>query len=101
MDERAIKRLLVIIVASIIAIMVFKASLTKTIINLNKAAAEKKQAASAKLSATPQAPTPLIETPIIETPAVSAVTEVSTLDLRASSSVNETTSAEGAKRDIP
>ncbi len=45
MDERALKRLLIIVVASIIAIFLFKAMMSNTIVNLNRAAAEKKQAA--------------------------------------------------------
>jgi len=43
MDERALKRLLLILVVSIIVIVLAKFMLTKTLTNLNKAAVEKKQ----------------------------------------------------------
>jgi hypothetical protein len=46
MDERVIKRLLVILAASIVAIFIFKAMMTNTITKLNKAADEKQQAAA-------------------------------------------------------
>lgn len=92
MDERAIKRLLVIIAASIIAIMLLKAMLTNTAIKLNKAVAEKKQAVSAKLPAEQQSPTLPPAAATIETPA--AVVETTKMDTPASSpaasSVNET-----------
>ena len=84
MDERTIKRLLVIVAVSIVAIMLFKTMMSKTIINLNKVAAEK------KLAAQQQAITPPSDAAIIiETPAVSTVGEGSTLELPAASSVSE------------
>lgn len=46
MDERALKRLLLILVVSIIVIMLAKLMLTKTLTNLNRAAVEKKQNAA-------------------------------------------------------
>jgi hypothetical protein len=54
MDERALKRLLLILVASIIVIMLAKFMLSKTLTNLNKAAVEKKQTA-ARQQTPPQA----------------------------------------------
>jgi flagellar biosynthesis/type III secretory pathway M-ring protein FliF/YscJ len=51
MDERALKRLLVMVAVSIIAIFLFKAMMSNTIVNLNRAAAEKKQAAPASPAA--------------------------------------------------
>lgn len=44
MDERALKRLLIIIVASLIVIFLFKGMMSRTIVNLNRVGAEKKQA---------------------------------------------------------
>lgn len=90
-NERAIKRLLIIIIASIIAIFLFKVALTKTIAGLNKATVDKKQAAAAKLPAPQQAPaTPADAGAIIEAPATSAVGAATTLDSPASSIENET-----------
>lgn len=85
MDERAIKRLLIMVVVSIIAILVFKKILTKTAINVNKAVVEKKQAASAKPPTVQQAPSPSPAPAIIESPAASSVTEATTMDTPASS----------------
>jgi hypothetical protein len=88
MDERAIKRLLVIVAVSIIAIMLFKAMMSNTIVNLNRAAAEKKHASP---SAAQQEVTPVSDTAIIvETPAASAAGEAAPLDVPAASGVNET-----------
>lgn len=84
MDERAIKRLLVIVAISIIAIVLFKTMMTKTIVNLNKAAAEKKQVA-AQQAATPASDAAMI----IETPAASTVGEVTTLEPSPASGVSE------------
>lgn len=47
MDERNIKRLVIIIAISLIAIFAFKSMMSKTITNMGKVAAEKKQAADA------------------------------------------------------
>jgi hypothetical protein len=88
MDERAIKRLLIIFAASLIAIFVFKTMLSKTIVNLNKAAAEKKQAT--KPSAAREVVTPPSDSAaIIETPAASTADEVPTQGLSAASGVGE------------
>jgi hypothetical protein len=54
MDERAIKRLLVIVAISIIAIMLFKTMMTRTIVTLNQAAAEKRRAAARPPVALPE-----------------------------------------------
>ena len=89
MDERAIKRLLKILVASIIAIWLIKVMLTKTYTNLNNAAAAKKQVEPARLSA-PQPPPAAPAAAIIDTPATSSVGEATMVELPASSSVSET-----------
>ncbi|MBI5439414.1 MAG: hypothetical protein HY936_10825 [Nitrosomonadales bacterium] len=90
MNERAIKRLLFIILASIVAIFLFKAVLTKTVVGLNKATADKKQATVAKSPAPQQAPAPPADAgAIIEAPATSSVDAVTTLDLPVSSIENE------------
>ena len=90
MDERAIKRLLIILAASLIAIWIFKTMLSKTIVNLNKAAVEKKQAT--KLPATQEATPPFFDATAIvpETPAASAVGAVTMMEPSAASSVSET-----------
>lgn len=91
MDERTIKRLLIIFVASIIAVFLIKVGLTKTYTALNKVAAEKKRAAAAKRSAPLQTPTPPHATAaeIIEAPAEPGVNEANTLESPAASSMNE------------
>ena len=87
MDERALKRLLVIIAISIIAILLFKAMMSNTIVNLNRVAAEKKQASP---PATQQEAMPVSDAAIIaETPAASAAGEAAPLDVPAASGVNE------------
>jgi|ERR1022692_1289726 hypothetical protein len=88
MDERFIKRLLVILAVSIIAIVLIKVALTKTYTNLNNAAAIKKQAASAQPSDPQQTPTPPA-TAITDIPATSSAGETTTAELPASSSVSE------------
>lgn len=90
MNERAIKRLLFIIVASIVAIFLFKVVLTKTIVGLNKATADKKQAAVAKLPASQRVPAPPADAgATTEAPETSAVGAVTKLDSPASSVENE------------
>lgn len=90
MDERTIKRLLIIVVASIIAIVLLKMGLTKTYTTLNKVVAEKKQTVPAKPSVPMQEPTPpAADAVIIETPATSSVTEVTAVDSTAASSVSD------------
>lgn len=89
MHERAIKRLLVIFAVSLVAIMLFKTMMSRTIINLSMVAAEKKQAA-AKLSAEQKAATAASDAAIIiETPATSAVAEGGALESSAVSGVSE------------
>ncbi len=89
MDERAVKRLLIIVAVSIILIFVFKMMLSKTIINLNQAAAEKKQAA--KPPAPQEEAVPTADAEIIpETPAVSSTSEVASSAALPVSGVTET-----------
>ncbi len=90
MDERAIKRLLIIFAASLIAIWVFKSMMSKTIINLNKAAAEKKQAVPQPPAGQEAATPPSDAVAIVETPAASTVGEVTTLESPVASGVSET-----------
>ncbi len=89
MDERTLKRLLIIVAASIMIIWAFKSMMLKTAVSLNKVAAEKKQAAAAtpapQQDATPEADA----TNVVETPAASAPGEVATLELTAASGVGE------------
>lgn len=87
MDERAIKRLLVIVALSIIAIFLFRSMLLKTVTRLNSAAAIKKQAA-APAPAPQQEETPVAEmTSVIA--AASAPAEAATLEPAAASGVSE------------
>jgi hypothetical protein len=80
MDERAIKRLLVIVAMSLIAIWLFKSMMSKTIISLNKVAVEKKQAA-VRLFAERQAATSASGAAMtVEEPAASAVGENAALE---------------------
>lgn len=89
MNERAIKRLLFIVAASIVVIFLFKVVLTKTIAGLNKVAADKKQAAVVKTPASQQGPAPLVDTgAAIEAPATSSVDMTTTQDTSASSLEN-------------
>ncbi len=80
MDERAIKRLLIIFLISLIAIFIVKKVISRTIIDLNRIAAEKKQS-SAKLP-TVQQVTPITSDAamISETPPVSTVGEAVPLE---------------------
>lgn len=89
MDERAIKRLLIIVVASIIAIMLLKMVLTKTYTALNKATAEKKQTVAAKPADPQPEPISPVTTGVIEAPLASAVGEIPSLNTYASSAVSE------------
>lgn len=89
MEERALKRLLIILAASIIAIVLIKIGLTKTYTALNKAAAEKKQAAAARPSTPQQAPAPPASSELPETPTASTASVAATMDSPASSSVSE------------
>lgn len=80
MEERAIKRLLIIFVISLIVIFIVKKIISRTIVDLNRIVAEKKQAA-AKPPAVPQA-TPITSEPamIFETPPVSTLGEATPLE---------------------
>jgi hypothetical protein len=89
MDERAIKRLLVIVVISIVAIMLFKTMMSNTIVNLNRVAAEKKQAAK-PFAAQEEAMPASDAANIGETPAASTTGEAATPEVPAASRVNET-----------
>lgn len=73
MDERTIKRLLIILASSIFAIVLIKVALIKTYTSLNKAAAVKKQTASVNSTSTQKATTPPAVLEKIETPAASGV----------------------------
>ncbi len=89
MDERAIKRLLTIVAVSIIAILIFKSLMLKSMVDLNKVVAEKKQAA-ATTSAQQQDATPVSDAAnAVETAAASALGEVTTLESPAASGVGE------------
>lgn len=56
MEERQIKRLLIIVVVSIAIIMLFKWMLTDTLTTMSKTAAEKKQAQTARPAPAPAEP---------------------------------------------
>lgn len=66
MDERAIKRLLVIVALSILAIFIFRSMMLKTVTNLNHVAAAKKQAA---------VPAPALQEAIVPASEVASVIE--------------------------
>ena len=87
MEERVIKRLLVILAVSIIAIVVIKVMLTKTYSNLNDAVLAKKQAAEAAKAST-QEQTPSAE--VIDTHAASGVGETMAAELPVSSVASDT-----------
>jgi hypothetical protein len=89
MDERVIKRLLIIFGVSLIAIFIVKAVISRTIINLNKVAAENKREAL-KPPAEQQANIPASDAAIIlETPAVSTVVEAAPLEPVSASGASE------------
>lgn len=90
MDERTIKRLLIILAASILAIVLIKFALIKTYTTLNKAVAEKRPTASVSSAATQQAATPPAALEEIETPAASGIGEATTPASPVSSSAGET-----------
>lgn len=75
MDERALKRLLIVVVVSIIAIFVFKAMMSRTIVNLSRAASEKTQAAIKAPAGEQEALSVADDTIAIEPSAASAVVE--------------------------
>lgn len=87
MDERAIKRLLVIVALSIIGIFIFRSMMLKTVVKLNSAAAIKKQAA-APAPAPQQEATPVAEEAnVIES--ASAPEATATLESPVASGVSE------------
>ena len=88
MDERAIKRLLVILAISIIAIFLFKAMMTNSIVNLNKAAVEKKQVAVRPPAAQQEEPPVSGAAIVVETSAGSSVGEVSSPEPATASGVS-------------
>jgi hypothetical protein len=88
MDERAIKRLLVILAISIIAIFLFKKMMTNSIVNLNKAAAERQKTAAKPPVAQQEASSVSDAAIVVEPPAVSSVGEVSTPQPPAASGVS-------------
>lgn len=90
MDERTIKRLLIILAASILAVVLIKVALIKTYTTLNKAAVEKKQTAAVNSSSPQQATISPAALEKIEMPATSGVVEATTVDSSASSSLGET-----------
>lgn len=90
MEERTIKRLLILVAACIIAIMFFKMVLTRSYTALNKAAAEKKQAATVRPAEPQPAPTPISAVEVIDTPAAASVSEAAAANLPAASGVSET-----------
>lgn len=90
MDERALKRLLAIVAASLIAIWLFKSMMSRTIVNLNKVAVEKKQAA-VRLSAERQAAIPVSgAATTFDESAASAVGETAVPESTAAPVVGET-----------
>jgi hypothetical protein len=88
MDERAIKRLLVILAASIVAIFIFKAMMTNTIVKLNKAAEEKQQAAE-KPAVVQMETNPVPDAaPVDDLPPVSSVIDAPTQETQTVSGVS-------------
>lgn len=85
MDERTIKRLLVIVGVSLIAIFIFKAMMSRTIINMNSVVAEKKHA----VPAAPVSQETNDSAIAIETSSAAAASEVGTLDVPTASGVGE------------
>jgi len=88
MDERTIKRLLVIVGVSLIVIVLFKTMMTKTIINLNRVAAEKNQSTTVTTGAGQAADSGTTIT--LETPAASPVGESTAREISATSAVIDT-----------
>lgn len=89
MDERTLKRLLIIVAASILIIWAFKTMMLKTAVSLNKVAAEKKQTVSTT-PAPQQDVAPAFDVAnVIETPAASALGEVAPLEISAASGVGD------------
>jgi hypothetical protein len=90
MDERALKRLLIIVAIGIAAIFIFKSMMSKTIINLNKVAVEKKQTSATQPVPQPDIlPTASDSVTLVDVPAASGVGEVSMLETPAASAVSD------------
>lgn len=89
MDERVIKRLLIIFVLSIVAIILFKMGLSETYSTLNNAGIVKKQTASTNPSAMPQPPASSVAA-ITDTHAASSVGEALEIEAPAASGVSVT-----------
>jgi hypothetical protein len=86
MEERLIKRLLIIFAVSIIAIIIIKVMLTHTYANLNDAALAKKQAVeAAKASTQEQMPSP----EVIDIHTASGVAEIITTEVTAASAASD------------
>jgi hypothetical protein len=88
MDERAIKRLLVILAVSIIAIFLFKAMMTRSISTLGKVAAEKQQASATSPAVQQEAPPASDSATVVGNPAASSVGEVSAPESTSASAVS-------------
>lgn len=89
MGERTLKRLLIIVVASILIILAFKSMILKTAVSLNKVVVEKKQATATTPTSQPDA-IPLSDVSnVIETPLASAPTVGETMELPVASGVGE------------
>lgn len=85
MNERAIKRLLVILAVSIVAIFIFKAMMTNTIAKLSKAADEKQQAV-AKPAVVQMETNPVPDAaPVDDLSPVSSVIDAPTLETQSAS----------------
>lgn len=89
MDERTLKRLLIIVAASILLIWAFKTMMLKTAVSLNKVAAEKKQATTTTPVSHQDAVPASDVANGVETLAASAPGEVATLEVTAASGVGE------------
>lgn len=87
MEERTLKRLLIILAISIIVILLIKVALTKTYSQLNDASVAKKQAAAAK--PTTQELVPLANEPN-DPAAASSIGQDTSQESPANSGVNET-----------
>jgi hypothetical protein len=84
MDERAIKRLVIILAASLAAIFAIKSVMYRTIVGLNRIAAEKKQT-----GARPAASTPSDAATNVELTPASAADEVAPVEQLPASGVGE------------
>lgn len=89
MNERTLKRLLIIVVASILIILAFKSMMLKTAVSLNKVVVDKKQTSATTPTPQPDAiPLPDVLN-VIEIPPVSAPTVGEAMELPVASGVGE------------